>query len=139
MIFRKLHNGDYEKFIYLIRDFRETAFSEAEFIHTLHNIQKNADIWVIEIDGCLIATATIIYEHKFIFNTCILAHIEDVCVKKEYRRKGFGQLIVKHLITEASSHKCYKVTLDCADDNVPFYESCGFEKRGNQLSQLIKN
>jgi len=132
--FRKLSVNDYYSFLDLIRDFRDTNFTKDIFIDTLHKNMLNSDIYVAEYNNTLIATGTIIYETKFIFNICTLAHIEDICVKKEYRQMGLGKYIVSKLVDVAKQNKCYKVTLDCADNNVAFYEKCNFEKRGNQMT-----
>lgn len=133
-IFRKLSVDDYHPFLELIRDFRDTTFTEDEFIYHFHKIKHNSDIYVVERDNKLIATGTIIYETKFIFNICTLAHIEDICVKVEHRNNGLGKYMLSKLIDVAKENKCYKVTLDCSDTNVAFYEKCNFEKRGNQMT-----
>ena len=80
-----------------------------------------------------------IFEYKFIQDVCIYAHIEDVCVSKKHRRVGLGKQLVNHLLQQVKCKNCYKVTLDCSDENVPFYLACGLEKRGNQMSQLVSN
>jgi glucosamine-phosphate N-acetyltransferase len=140
MKIRTLTNTDYGKFLPLIQDFRETEFAEDDFVKQLEQIQHFGEIWVVEAEsGALIATGTILYEPKFIRNLSILAHIEDVCVKREYRRGGIGKMLIKHLMMVAKQKHCYKVTLDCADCNVPFYEACGLERRGNQMSELTEN
>lgn len=137
MTFRLLTVHDYAEFLTLIQEFRPTQFTEEEFQSTLHNIQSSSDIWVYEENGKLLATATIMYEYKFIFNNCIYAHIEDVCVRTSHRRQGLGKQLILHLIKQA--HNCYKITLDCSKENIPFYEACGLEWRGNQMCQLISN
>jgi glucosamine-phosphate N-acetyltransferase len=136
-IVRELSISDYEQYLPLINEFRQTHFTRDEFISILPTIQSYSTIYVIELDNELIATGTIIYEKKFIFNGCILAHIEDVCVKKQYRGNGFGKTIVNTLIQDAKKHKCYKITLDCSHENKDFYSKIGFETRGLQMSQLL--
>ena len=136
IICRKLLKTDYDQFHILINDFRETTFSREQFEKIL-SLNTNCEILVFEQDGSLIATGKIMYEYKFIFNISCLAHIEDVCVKKEFRDKGFGKYIIKELINLAKQNNCYKVTLDCSDENKQFYEKCNFERRGNQMSMLI--
>lgn len=37
---------------------------------------------------------------------------------------------LKHL---GNSKGCYKIILDCADHNVPFYEKCDFKKKEVQM------
>ena len=133
---RKLTNLDYNKYLVMINEFRTTVFTEEQFIETLQYIKPFSEIWVIEKDDDIIATGTIIYEKKFIFNCVKLAHIEDVCVKEKYRKFGFGKKIVNHLMNEAKKQECYKVTLVCNESNIGFYENCGMEMRGVQMSQL---
>jgi len=134
-MFRVLSLTDYEDYHCLINEFRPTSFTFEQFAEILHTIQKSGNIWVYEEEGTLLATATVIYEHKFIMNTCIYAHVEDVCVRSSHRRRGIGQRMIRHII-DVSRH-CYKITLDCADSNVAFYQSCGLERRGNQMCQLL--
>lgn len=137
IVIRNLQLSDYDSFLRLINDFRETTFTKDQFEETLNTTRKSSDIIVFEYNGELIGTGTLIYEHKFIFNICCLGHIEDVCIKSEFRGRGLGKLIVKHLVTLAQNKKCYKVVLDCSDGNRGFYEKCAFEKRGNQMSMLV--
>uniref|UniRef100_A0A6C0KWX8 N-acetyltransferase domain-containing protein n=1 Tax=viral metagenome TaxID=1070528 RepID=A0A6C0KWX8_9ZZZZ len=137
MSFRQLTPNDYNEYLKLINEFRPTEFSEDQFKITLVAVNKSSEIWVYEDNGELISTGTIIFEHKFIFNTCIYAHIEDICVKSSYRRKGLGKLLIKHLIERCKG--CYKITLDCSNLNIQFYEACGFNLRGNQMCILLKN
>jgi glucosamine-phosphate N-acetyltransferase len=134
VIFRKLTINDYQSFLLLIKDFRATSFTKEMFIENLNKIMHSSDIYIVEYQNQLIATGTIIYETKFIFNICTLAHIEDICVKIEYRNQSLGKYIVNKLVDIAKENKCYKVTLDCADTNIAFYEKCNFEKRGNQMT-----
>jgi glucosamine-phosphate N-acetyltransferase len=136
---RHLYIDDYDAYLPLINEFRATQFTKEEFQETLTKMNQYSDIWVVEHNGTLIGTATILYERKFIFNRCILAHIEDVCVKETYRRKGIGRLLVQKLLEEAKTQQCYKVTLDCATHNIPFYTACGLELRGTQMTCLINS
>jgi glucosamine-phosphate N-acetyltransferase len=141
MEIRKLtySHEDYMNYHELINEFRPTTFNYDQFYMTLHIIEKSGEVWVIQKDGVLIATATIIYEHKFIHNITKLAHVEDVCVMSSYRRHGYGKLIIKHLYEQARKQGCYKITLDCSDSNIGFYESCKLTRRGNQMCELIDN
>jgi ribosomal protein S18 acetylase RimI-like enzyme len=139
MSIRKLTEEDYDAYLPLINQFRPTTFTKEDFSRVLNKIHNSSDIWVIQESDILVATATIMYEHKFLWNTCIYAHIEDVCVHKDYRRGGYGKKLVHHLLGEAKRHSCYKITLDCASDNVPFYTACGLSPRGIQMCELASN
>ena len=41
------------------------------------------------------------------------------------RGQGVGKSIVQHCINHAKDQGCYKVILDCSNENVPFYINCG--------------
>ena len=134
LLFRKLESRDYDSFLSLINEFRETNFTASQFVDTLFCISLHSDIYVVEYEKQLIATATLLYEKKFIHHLCILGHIEDVCVRSTYRKHGLGKYIISNLVEVAREKKCYKITLDCADDTVEFYQKCNFSRNGNQMS-----
>ncbi len=133
---RELNYSDYNNYLELINDFRKTYFTEQDFINILDNLY-NIKIYVIEKDSKLVASATLNIEQKFIHNCCKLAHVEDVCVKKEFRNNGYGKIIINKLIEEAKNMKCYKITLYCSENNSNFYKKYGFEITGHQMSQLL--
>jgi len=131
--FRKLTHDDYVSYLALIRDFRETTFTQVQFWSTLDIMSKTSDIIVIEEDGELIACGTLLYETKLIHNISKVGHIEDVCIKKSHRGKKIGKQLIDYLSQLAKEKGCYKVTLYCEDNNVEFYRKCNFKCVGNQL------
>ncbi len=138
MTVRLLTSSDYAAYLRLINDFRETSFTETEFIEKLLDMGRHGiEIYVMEEKSALVATATLIVEPKFIFNLATYAHIEDVCVAAARRKEGLGKQIMKELFDICKKRNYYKVTLCCGDHNIGFYEACGLEKRGNQMCQLI--
>lgn len=136
-IIREIKETDYNDYLRLINEFRETAFTEEEFKNNLKIIKLYSKIYVIEKDLKLIATGTLLIEQKFIYNCVKMAHIEDVCVSKDFRMFGFGKIIVNSLIEEAKKLCCYKVTLNCSETNILFYTKVGLEKRGYQMTRLL--
>ena len=138
-IIRKIHESDYENYLVMINEFRETVFTKEQFVDTLWYLNPFSEIWVIEYENDIIATGTILYEKKFIHNNSMLGHIEDICVKQQYRKFGIGKMIVQHLMKLAKEIGCYKVTLDCSEANTHFYELCGMVRNGVQMVQLAVN
>lgn len=136
---RHLTNDDYDKYKILINEFRETEFNPIQFENTLDYINHYSEIWIIEYKSDIVATGTILYERKFIYNNSVLGHIEDICVKKEYRGLGLGKKIVSHLMTRAKEKGVYKITLVCNENNIGFYKKCNLEQRGVQMSQIAIN
>lgn len=136
---RKLCSTDYPKYLSLIQEFRPTTFTQAEFDYVLGTITPHGAVWVLEAeDGTLLATATLLYEYKFIYNISRVAHVEDVCVSAAYRNTGYGRQLVAHLVEEARKQRCYKITLNCAHSVIGFYEACGFYRDGNQMIQRFE-
>lgn len=131
--FRRLTNGDYLSYLALIREFRETTFTQEQFYSTLDTIAKTSDIIVLEEGGELIACGTLLYETKLIHNISKVGHIEDVCIKKGHRGKQLGRQLITYMTELAKEKGCYKVTLYCEDDNVEFYKKCNFTCVGHQL------
>ncbi|OYT32634.1 GNAT family N-acetyltransferase [Candidatus Woesearchaeota archaeon] len=59
--------------------------------------------------------------------------IEDLFVKKEFRRKGIGALLLKKVIEKAKENKCYKILATSRYENSlahAFYDKFGFKKHG---------
>ena len=73
----------------------------------------------------ILATSSVLIENKFLHCGSKVGHIEDVVVCNDARGAGLGQKIVQHCIDYARDAGCYKVILDCSNDNVPFYINCG--------------
>jgi glucosamine-phosphate N-acetyltransferase len=63
-----------------------------------------------------------------------IGQIEDVMIAEQYRGKGLGKFIVERLTQFGLDHfKCYKVTLNCLEKNIGFYEKCDFDVTGVQM------
>lgn len=79
-------------------------------------------------------------------------YIEEFAIQKEFRKKGYGTLMLSRLVKEAESIDFDRVLLDTCNDpgnkGIKFYEKHGFKqvgriktKTGNELifELLIKN
>ncbi|KAJ1502975.1 Glucosamine-phosphate N-acetyltransferase-like protein [Coelomomyces lativittatus] len=99
--------------------------------HELLQTQNTYYIIVIEdtARSRIVGSGTIFVERKFIRGLGLAGHIEDIVVLKSYRKLQFGKTIITALQSIAKNVGCYKVILDCAERNVPFYEKCGFQKK----------
>lgn len=95
---------------------------------------QDKDILVAEDDGKIVGTVSIFYEVKVNRGTTEkrrlyqVAHIEEMVVDLEYRDKGIDKQLMDEAVKLAKTFDCYKIILDCSEDNVPFYEKCGFHK-----------
>jgi glucosamine-phosphate N-acetyltransferase len=87
----------------------------------------------------IVGTTTLLVEPKFIFGGGRVAHIEDVCVRKEFQGSGIGGWLVSHVTTVAESVMgCVKIVLDCSDETMPFYESLGYSYQDNCMVKKKK-
>ena len=139
MAFRTLDTNDYDQYKYLISSFRPTEFTRDQFSKFVNMLGEHMQVWILEEDSTILATATVLYETKLIFNVSTTAHIEDVCVHPDFRTRGLGSRIMNKVYEEAKRRGCRKVTLVTATETIPFYTKNGYECRGVQLSRLIIN
>jgi len=76
--------------------------------------------------GQVVGSATLVVEDKFIHECGRVGRVEDVVVSKEVRGRQLGKLLLATLTLLARKQGCYKVTLNCADPMVKFYNGFGF-------------
>lgn len=56
-----------------------------------------------------------------------------------YRGKQLGKLLVSTISQLSKRLQCYKLSLDCRDKLIPFYESLGFKREpGNANSMNMR-
>ncbi|VFQ84152.1 unnamed protein product [Cuscuta campestris] len=137
---RKLEMGDKGKgFIELLRQLTVCgAVSDEEYKERFEELAKYGDdhvICVIEdmVSGKIVSTGSVFVERKFIRNCGKVGHIEDVVVDSGARGMQLGKRVVEFLTDHARSLGCYKVILDCSEENKAFYEKCGFKKKEVQM------
>jgi len=88
----------------------------------------------------IIGAASLIVERKFIHHCANRGIIEEVIVSDDYRGKSLGRLIVQSLVGLGKALNCYKITLNCTDQMISFYERLGFvAEQGNANFLVIRN
>jgi glucosamine-phosphate N-acetyltransferase len=85
----------------------------------------------------IVGTATLLVEQKFIRGAALAGHVEDVVTDKSVRGAGIGRVLNEALLRLARKIGCYKVILDCADNNVPFYEKFGYAPKERQMAVYL--
>ncbi|XP_058790869.1 probable glucosamine 6-phosphate N-acetyltransferase [Phymastichus coffea] len=145
LIFRPLNSKDYEKgFLQLLSQLTEVGnITKDQFLNRFHNMKSSGGYYVIVVEdfNCdkVIGSATLVVEQKFIHSCGLRGHLEDVVVNSEYRGKQLGKLVVMAVKHLARTLQCYKLTLECKDRLIPFYESLDFKKEpGNSNSMNIR-
>lgn len=146
-IVRNLCKDDYDSnYLRLLGQYftiNDDTISFADFTDYIDKLQPSQQIIVIQYNdndntsSFIIGSSTIFIETKLIHNFGKVAHIEDVIVHSDFRGKGLGKLLLDKCIEIAKQNGCYKIILDCSDDNCRFYENCGFNKKGNQMAMYF--
>jgi len=132
MIVRALQAHDLEHgFLETLKSLSDTGdltISEWQDIFNETKEDVSRRISVVEENGEIIGTGTLLLEKKFIHAGGLVGHIEDVAVRAGHQGKGVGKKLVQSLLFEAECFGCYKVILDCGEHNASFYESLGFRR-----------
>jgi glucosamine-phosphate N-acetyltransferase len=100
-----------------------------DFVNDLNNYHQ---IIVIEKNNNIIGTGTIFIEKKLTYDISYMGHIENILIHKNYRSKGYGEVLVKKLIEHGKNNKCYRIDLNCGRELENFYRKNNF--RINQIS-----
>ncbi|XP_049788656.1 probable glucosamine 6-phosphate N-acetyltransferase isoform X2 [Schistocerca nitens] len=146
LLVRPLCRADYEKgFVQLLGQLTSVGdITKEQFLrrYAEMNACKNTYfITVIEdtITNRIIGAATLVIEQKFIHGCAVRGRLEDVVVNDTYRGKQLGKLIVTTVALLAKTLNCYKITLECKDKLIPFYQSIGYVlEPGNSNSMSIR-
>ncbi len=94
---------------------------------------ENYHVCVLEQDGELLGTGTLLLQLNLSHGGKPYAHIENIVVDNRHRKKGVGRKIVEHLLEKAREKNCYKVILSCTQHHIPFYGKCGLKKQGIEM------
>ena len=149
-LLRPLAISDYDHgYVELLRQLTEcgTISSEAfqKRFHQMRECPNTYYVLVLEdtlVDKQIVGTATLVCERKFLRQLGIRGRIEDVVIHDRCRGQQLGKLLLS-LLTQLAREKCdcYKLSLECKDHLVSFYQQFGFdhEDKQNFLCQRFQN
>jgi glucosamine-phosphate N-acetyltransferase len=130
--------SDYDSgYLELMQDFSnyKKDVSSEVFEQYVSNCRDRRIIVIRNTEQKIIGAGTIFKIEKLHNNA--IGQIEDVMIAEQYRGKGLGKLIVRHLTQIGlDDFLCYKVTLNCLDKNIGFYDKCDFETTGVQMKWI---
>lgn len=132
-------NDDFNQYMKCVEDLNGASADVCNVEEMRRNFitrPNNIVTYVITIDDKIVSTASVIFEKKLRYKR-LCCHIEDVGVDRDYRKKGYGKMIVEHCILIAKTKDCYKVKLNCSDKNVKFYEKLGFICSSNGMEKVL--
>lgn len=137
MEFRNLQKNDfnlgYLDLLSQLTEVNKNNISFEKFSNFIDKLGENHKIIIIINNNKIIATGTLLIENKIIHSISKVGHIEDIVVDSNSKGLGIGKQIVNYLTNLAKENNCYKVILNCNDDNIGFYQKCGYQKKETQM------
>jgi glucosamine-phosphate N-acetyltransferase len=142
MEFRNLEKNDYNKgYLDLLAQLTEVNkenITFEKFSNFIKNLDENHKIVVIIHKDKIVASGTLFIENKIIHGISKVGHIEDIVVDTESRGLGLGKKIVNHMTNLAKENNCYKVILNCKEENCGFYQKCGYIRKETEMVQYFE-
>eukprot|EP00090_Calanus_glacialis_P035563 TRINITY_DN60693_c0_g1_i1.p1 TRINITY_DN60693_c0_g1~~TRINITY_DN60693_c0_g1_i1.p1 ORF type:complete len:213 (-),score=79.36 TRINITY_DN60693_c0_g1_i1:91-729(-) len=84
----------------------------------------------------VIGAASLVAEKKFIHSCGLVGRLEDVVVSDVYRGKQLGKLVVAVTSLLATKLGCYKITLNCNDKMIKFYNNMGYKSEDGNANYM---
>lgn len=142
MEFRNLQINDYYNgYLDLLSQLTEVNkenITFEKFSNFIKKLNDNHKIIVIIHENKIVANGTLLIEDKIIHGISKVGHIEDVVVDSESRGLGLGKKIVTYMTDLAKENNCYKVILNCKEENCGFYQKCGYVRKETEMVQYFE-
>ncbi|KAM6979442.1 glucosamine 6-phosphate N-acetyltransferase [Aplochiton taeniatus] len=141
LVLRPLCTADFNRGYYkvLCQLTKAGDVTPEQFIRNFEHMKKTGDYFIVVVEdmdlGQIVATATLITEHKFIHSCAKRGRVEEVVVSDACRGKQLGKLLVSTLTLLSKKMDCYKITLECAPNNVAFYQKFGYSASNETYMQ----
>ncbi|XP_019747388.1 glucosamine 6-phosphate N-acetyltransferase [Hippocampus comes] len=141
LVLRPLCTADFNRgFFMVLSELTETGdVTEDQFLKKFEHMKKTGDYYVVVVEdtnlGQIVATATLITEHKFVHSCAKRGRVEEVVVSDVCRGKQLGKLLMSTLTLLSKKLNCYKITLECGPKNVAFYQKFGYSASDESYMQ----
>ncbi|KAG9304164.1 hypothetical protein G9A89_019726 [Geosiphon pyriformis] len=113
--------------------------SEKKFNEQFDAMKQNGGYYIIAIEDQdlekVVGVGSLFVELKFLRGCSKAGHIEDIVVNDSQRGKNFGRRIIDQLKYIGTELGCYKIILNCKQNNTGFYEKCGFTIKDLQMTR----
>ena len=143
-VVRELELNDYDKeYIGLLSQLTKIGnVTKDMFMDVFNKMKSYKKVFIIEDirNALIIGSGSVIVEHKFSRNCGKVGHIEDIVTHCEYRKQGLGRIIVNKCVQYCKDCKCYKIILDCKQENMGFYQKiAGFKENQRHMALYLNN
>ncbi|RHZ54166.1 hypothetical protein Glove_429g38 [Diversispora epigaea] len=112
--------------------------SKENFVERFESMKSASRYYIVVIenekDKKVVAVGTLLVELKFLRNCGKAGHIEDIVVHDSQRGMNLGRRIIEQLKYLGQKLGCYKIILNCNQNNITFYEKCGLTVKDVQMT-----
>ena len=120
-----------------------TKYTDQELALILDDPDRPIFVAVSESDKAIGYAFCIFLQHRDdnILTDIKTLYIDDLCVDREYRKKGIGKALYNYVSQFAIDSDCYNLTLNVWADNISalaFYESIGLRKQKIGMELILK-
>jgi N-acetylglutamate synthase-like GNAT family acetyltransferase len=123
-------------------NFKNTVEKEMELIHKfqLNGIIPNPNRQKFP-DATIIQQSTEIYflGYSELIENDNYCYLKDLFIKKEFRKKGYGSIIVITLIEECVKKNIHSIELESENNSMEFFKKFGFKLKGESNNRMILN
>jgi glucosamine-phosphate N-acetyltransferase len=130
---RPVMQSDMDVVLELLQSISEYRPAKSEYLAIWNSFcqQDNVHSLVAVLDNQVVGYGSIVIETKIRGGK--MGHIEDIVAHPLFRKKGIGKTVLDALFAVAKEHGCYKVALQCKEQNVGFYEKCDYTISGSAM------
>jgi len=138
VLIRKIERKDLNDNYLDLLDELSPSSHEVNFDEEWSAFSSNKDhhVLVVTHGNSVVGTASLLLEHKL--DGRVAGHIEDVVVSKLHRGEGLGSVLIEGLVKIGRKEGCYKILLNCSDENIPFYNKFGFLRIDNGMKLVMQ-
>lgn len=134
---RKVEQTDMIDVIELLQSISQFKPFKSDFFDIWNNLCKQINVFsvVAIIDDKVVGYGSILIETNIRGGK--RGHIEDVVSHLNHRKKSIGKSILDALFDIAKENECYKITLQCKENNFEFYKKCDYEISGIAMQRFL--
>ena len=138
ILIRSVVESDMDAVIEILQSISDFKPSKSEYSNIWRSFDQQDHVCslVAILDNTIVGYGSIAFETKIRGGK--MGHIEDIVSHGDFRKKGIGRAILDALYIIAQENGCYKVTLQCEERNIEFYQKCGY-KLGGFSMQILEN
>lgn len=140
---RPLSSGDYDRgYLELLSHLTHVGnISKASYLKRFNSMKRHSGTYYVTViedtlKNKVIGAATLVVEQKFIRNCNLRGLLEDVVVSDEYRGRQLGKIIVAVINLLAEKVGCYKLSLNCKDKMVNYYQNLGYTREEGNANYM---